>query len=243
MSPEDDTDITETGRWLDALDAVQSLRGVARTQFLLAGLREQALRTNSMPPFLPTTPYRNTIPPVQQARSPGDRAIEHRPGPVIRWNALAIILRANEESSELGGHIINADTGMPRHGRGPGCHRGTAGVTQPLATLADWRRQDRARRLAARQDRLADEARTRNEPRATGPQAPALRRTAAARVSGVAAPSADKHDRLLLGSPPACRCWNFGGLVQRVDMGSAFRASEVKRRRGDRPLARSLSSS
>jgi pyruvate dehydrogenase E1 component len=107
MDLKDDSDITETTEWLDALKAVQAHRGVARTQFLLGKLREEALRTNSMPPFLPTTPYRNTIPPEQQAKSPGDRAIEHRLRSIIRWNALAIILRANKESSELGGHIAS----------------------------------------------------------------------------------------------------------------------------------------
>ena len=50
---------------------------------------------------------KNTIPPEQEARSPGDRAIEHRLRSIIRWNALAIILRANKESSELGGHIAS----------------------------------------------------------------------------------------------------------------------------------------
>lgn len=78
MNMHDDADITETGEWLDALKAVQAHRGVARTQFLLGKLREEALRTNSMPPFLPTTPYRNTIPPDQEVKAPGDRAIEHR---------------------------------------------------------------------------------------------------------------------------------------------------------------------
>jgi pyruvate dehydrogenase E1 component len=107
MNPENDSDLTETREWLDALNAVQAHRGIGRAQFLLGKLREEALRTNSMPPFLPTTPYRNTIPPEQEAKSPGDRAIEHRLRSIIRWNALAIILRANKESSELGGHIAS----------------------------------------------------------------------------------------------------------------------------------------
>jgi pyruvate dehydrogenase E1 component len=107
MSTMGDADALETAEWLDALKAVQAHRGVERTQFLLGKLREEALRTNAMPPFLPTTPYRNTIPPEQEAKSPGDRAIEHRLRSIIRWNALAIILRANKESSELGGHIAS----------------------------------------------------------------------------------------------------------------------------------------
>ena len=107
MSLDIDTDSSETDEWLDALKAVQAHRGVGRAQFLLGKLREEALRTNSAPPFLPTTPYRNTIPPEQEAKSPGDRGIEHRLRSIIRWNALAIILRANKDSSELGGHIAS----------------------------------------------------------------------------------------------------------------------------------------
>src|SRR5436309_6332854 len=60
-----------------------------------------------MPPFLATTPYRNTIPPEQEAKSPGNRELEHKIRSAIRWNAVAIILRANKESSELGGHIAS----------------------------------------------------------------------------------------------------------------------------------------
>src|SRR4051794_41260015 len=60
-----------------------------------------------MPSFLPTTPYMNTIAPEKEEKSPGDRAIEHRIRSAIRWNAVAIILRANKESSELGGHIAS----------------------------------------------------------------------------------------------------------------------------------------
>jgi pyruvate dehydrogenase E1 component len=88
MSSQDDSDSTEAAEWIDVLIAVQAHGGVARAQFLLGTLREEALRTNSMPPFLPTTPYRNTIPPDQEAKSPGDRAIEHRLRSIIRWNAL-----------------------------------------------------------------------------------------------------------------------------------------------------------
>jgi pyruvate dehydrogenase E1 component len=53
------------------------------------------------------TAYKNTIPPEKEAKSPGDRAIEHKLRSIIRWNALAIILRANMDSSELGGHIAS----------------------------------------------------------------------------------------------------------------------------------------
>ena len=60
-----------------------------------------------MPPFLATTPYRNTITPENEEKSPGNRELEHKIRSAIRWNAVAIILRANKESSELGGHIAS----------------------------------------------------------------------------------------------------------------------------------------
>ena len=70
-------------------------------------LRDEALRTGTMPPFLATTPYRNTITPENEEKSPGNRELEHKIRSAIRWNAVAIILRANKESSELGGHIAS----------------------------------------------------------------------------------------------------------------------------------------
>ena len=74
---------------------------------LVNRLVDQARRDGLYIPRSLTTAYKNTIPPEQEARSPGDRAIEHRLRSIIRWNALAIILRANKESSELGGHIAS----------------------------------------------------------------------------------------------------------------------------------------
>ena len=102
-----DYDPTETQEWVDSLRAVLQYAGPDRARYLLGKLREEALRTGSMPPFLATTPYRNTIPPEQEAKSPGNRELEHKIRSAIRWNAVAIILRANKESSELGGHIAS----------------------------------------------------------------------------------------------------------------------------------------
>src|SRR4028118_1822266 len=67
------------------------------------GLPGRARRRGTPVPYSATTPYLNTIPPEREARHPGDRAIEHRIRSYIRWNALAIILRANKESPELRG--------------------------------------------------------------------------------------------------------------------------------------------
>src|SRR4051812_25256841 len=66
-----------------------------------------ARRKGAPVPYSANTPYLNTIPVERQPQHPGDRAIEHRIRSVIRWNALAIVLRANKVSSELGGHIAS----------------------------------------------------------------------------------------------------------------------------------------
>ena len=107
MSIMNDHDPVETGEWVDSLRAVLQHAGAERARYLLGKLRDEALKTGAMPPFLATTPYRNTIAPEQEARSPGNRELEHKIRSAIRWNAVAIILRANKESSELGGHIAS----------------------------------------------------------------------------------------------------------------------------------------
>ena len=107
MNMHDDADPAETGEWLDALKAVELHRGQERANLLVNRLVDQARRDGLYIPRSLTTPYKNTIAPEQEARSPGDRAIEHRLRSIIRWNALAIILRANKDSSELGGHIAS----------------------------------------------------------------------------------------------------------------------------------------
>jgi pyruvate dehydrogenase E1 component len=102
-----DTDPLETQEWRDALDGVLDFEGPQRAQFLLQEVLTEARRKGASVPYSANTPYLNTIPPEQQALHPGDRAIEHRIRSVIRWNAAAIVLRANKESSELGGHIAS----------------------------------------------------------------------------------------------------------------------------------------
>ena len=102
-----DYDPVETQEWLDSLKAVLHHGGVERARFLLERLRDEARRTGSMPPFLATTPYVNTITPDKEEKPNWDRELEHKIRSAIRWNAVAIILRANKESSELGGHIAS----------------------------------------------------------------------------------------------------------------------------------------
>ena len=102
-----DLDPAETREWLDSLDSVLAFEGPERAEFLLDELVTEARRKGTPVPYSANTPYLNTIPPDKEERHPGDRAIEHRIRSLIRWNALAIVLRANKESSELGGHIAS----------------------------------------------------------------------------------------------------------------------------------------
>jgi pyruvate dehydrogenase E1 component len=102
-----DSDPIETLEWRQALDSVLAFEGAERAQFLLEELAAEARRQGAPVPFSATTPYLNTIRPDQEAHHPGDRAIEHRIRSLVRWNALATVLRANKDSSELGGHIAS----------------------------------------------------------------------------------------------------------------------------------------
>ena len=102
-----DIDPVETQEWCEALDSVLAFEGAERAQFLLGELADEARRQGAPVPYSANTPYLNTIRPDQEERHPGDRAIEHRIRSLIRWNALATVLRANKESSELGGHIAS----------------------------------------------------------------------------------------------------------------------------------------
>jgi pyruvate dehydrogenase E1 component len=101
-----DVDPTETQEWIDAINAVVQYRGPERAKLLLDRVAREASRAG-VQLFNATTPYVNTIPPDQEAQSPGDRALEQRILSAVRWNAVAIILRANKKSSELGGHIAS----------------------------------------------------------------------------------------------------------------------------------------
>ena len=126
-----DLDPLETREWLDALTSVLEFEGPERTHFLLDELVIEARRKGTPVPYSANTPYLNTIPPDREARHPGDRAIEQRIRSLIRWNALAIVLRANKESSELGGHIASFqsaatlyDIGFSHFWRAPSAHHG-----------------------------------------------------------------------------------------------------------------------
>ncbi len=100
-----DVDPTETGEWLESMQAVLKQQGTSRVQYLLGRLIEWGKRERVALPFTAVTPYVNTIPVSQQPSFPGDRAIERRIKSLVRWNAMAMVVRANRSESGVGGHI------------------------------------------------------------------------------------------------------------------------------------------
>ena len=104
-TPATDTDPAETEDWIQALQDVVRLSGQDRGLYLLKRLEEQAQHLGIVAHIPPYSAYRNTIDLDQQGRYPGDLLIEERITSMIRWNALAMVVRANSAYGELGGHI------------------------------------------------------------------------------------------------------------------------------------------
>jgi pyruvate dehydrogenase E1 component len=102
-----DQDPQETQEWLDALQSVLEKEGAARAHFLMDQLIHHARMAGDDMPISATTPYLNTIPVDKEERSAGNMELEHRIRALTRWNAMAIVMSANKESSELGGHIAS----------------------------------------------------------------------------------------------------------------------------------------
>jgi pyruvate dehydrogenase E1 component len=100
-----DTNADETNEWLDALEDVLDHQGVERANYLLERLSARMTLTGARLPYTITTPYRNTITPAREAVMPGDLFLERRIRSLIRWNALAMVVRANQSGDDLGGHI------------------------------------------------------------------------------------------------------------------------------------------
>ncbi|CAD5366450.1 pyruvate dehydrogenase, decarboxylase component E1, thiamin-binding [Rubrivivax sp. A210] len=104
-----DTDSQETREWLEALSAVIGTEGAERAHFLLESLLEHARQNNIDMPFSANTAYTNTIDPDEEERSPGNRALEGRLRAYMRWNAMALVVKANRlhpaDGGDLGGHI------------------------------------------------------------------------------------------------------------------------------------------
>ncbi len=102
-----DADPGETHEWLDAFDALVQTEGRERATFLLRKLFEHARRRRvPLPPVL-NTPYYNTVGLADQPQFPGNLELEQRLSAIIRWNALAMVVRANRAHAELGGHIAS----------------------------------------------------------------------------------------------------------------------------------------
>jgi len=102
-----DVDQQETGEWLDALDSVIRTEGVGRAHFLIEQLVDKARRSGGYLPYKATTAYVNTIPSVDEDPIPGDLALEERVRAIVRWNAMAMVVKANRAESGLGGHIAS----------------------------------------------------------------------------------------------------------------------------------------
>ena len=102
-----DADPLETREWLDALEAVITEEGPERAHFLIERLIELGRLAGINQPYCANTEYLNTIPADRQVTAPGDYAIENRIRSYVRWNALAMVLRANKGDSNLGGHIAS----------------------------------------------------------------------------------------------------------------------------------------
>lgn len=98
-------DPSEIEEWLESLDDVLRRHGPEKTQHLLAVLQSKASESGAQLPFRGATPYVNTIPVEKQPRFPGSREVERRIKSIIRWNAMAMVVRANRESPGIGGHI------------------------------------------------------------------------------------------------------------------------------------------
>ena len=109
MTPkkENDLDPQETQEWVEAMEAVVERDGFERAQFLLRELADHAVLSGAGSPYSANTPYLNTIPPELEVRSKGDQELEHKIRSIIRWNAVVMVMRANRDSSDLGGHIAS----------------------------------------------------------------------------------------------------------------------------------------
>ena len=102
---DEDGDPAETREWLESLDAVLQHEGPQRARYLLNQLKNLAVMRGVQVPFSLNTPYVNTLGPEQHPPYPGSREIERRIKSLIRWNAMAMVVRANKHEAGIGGHI------------------------------------------------------------------------------------------------------------------------------------------
>jgi pyruvate dehydrogenase E1 component len=106
-----DPNPVETQEWIESLKAVIDVEGSERAHQLLEGMVELTRRSGAYLPFSPTTEYVNTIEPQFEAKSPGNAELEWRIRSIIRWNAMATVVRANRKPGDLGGHIASFASG------------------------------------------------------------------------------------------------------------------------------------
>jgi pyruvate dehydrogenase E1 component len=102
---ETDSDVNETEEWLTAFEQVVAIEGRDRARFLLKKLLEKGNEKDVVLPFTGNTPYINTIAVGEEPAYGGDRAVERRIKSIVRWNAMAMVVRANKKFSGIGGHI------------------------------------------------------------------------------------------------------------------------------------------
>ncbi len=111
IPPSEDPDVLETQEWLEALEAVIDREGPERAHHLLAKLIDRARRSGAFIPFSANTAYCNTIPVHLEERCPGNIQFEERLRSWMRWNAMAMVVRANKKTpaddGDLGGHIAS----------------------------------------------------------------------------------------------------------------------------------------
>ncbi|MDG2141679.1 MAG: pyruvate dehydrogenase (acetyl-transferring), homodimeric type [Gammaproteobacteria bacterium] len=130
MTHQKDENPEETKEWLEALNSVIQEEGVERAHYLIDRLAKGAFRAN---PRAATsslnTPYSNTITPLNEERMPGDMFMERQIRGIVRWNAMAMVMRANQRNSSIGGHISTFassatlyDIGFNYFFRGPSDH-------------------------------------------------------------------------------------------------------------------------
>ena len=101
----EDLDPQETQEWIEALDQVLDEAGPERARFLLEQLQSRASEGGAALASQLTTPYLNTIPVSEEVPYPGDRQLERKIKSIIRWNAMAMVVRANKHDDGIGGHI------------------------------------------------------------------------------------------------------------------------------------------
>ena len=102
-----DSDPEETEEWLEALESVHQKEGHARAHYLIQRLIDQMRRSGIHLPYKAITAYINTIHKNEELEVVGEPGLEYRIRSFIRWNALAIVVQANKESTEYGGHIAS----------------------------------------------------------------------------------------------------------------------------------------